>query len=72
VIHVITVAATLGLAPLAGDPSPAQQVPPAVVADPAADKEFPAALAVVSFPSHSVDLDATLHFRINNLRAAER
>ena len=31
------------------------------MADPPADKEFPAALAVVSFPSHGVDLDATLY-----------
>ena len=38
-----------------------QQVPTAVVADPPADREFPAGLAVVSFPSHGVDLDATLY-----------
>ena len=31
------------------------------MADPLADKEFPAALAVVSFSSHGVDLDATLY-----------
>ena len=48
-IHVIIVAAMLGLAPLAADAPLVQQVPTAVVADPPADKEFPAALAVVSF-----------------------
>ena len=58
---VIIVAAILGLGPLAADPALAQQVPAAIVADPPADKEFPAALAVVSFPSHGVDLDATLY-----------
>ena len=31
------------------------QVPPAIVADPLADREFPAALAVVSFSSHGVE-----------------
>ncbi len=59
--HVIIVAAILGLAPPAADPALAQQVPAAIVADPPADKEFPAGLAVVSFPSHGVDLDATLY-----------
>jgi pimeloyl-ACP methyl ester carboxylesterase len=61
VTHGIIVAAILGLGPLAADPALAQQVPAAIVADPPADKEFPAALAVVSFPSHGVDLDATLY-----------
>jgi pimeloyl-ACP methyl ester carboxylesterase len=61
VTHVIIVAAILGLGPLAADPALAQQVPAAIVADPLADKEFPAALAVVSFSSHGVDLDATLY-----------
>ena len=60
-IHAILVAAILGLAPLAPDSPLVQQVPAAVVADPPADKEFPAGLAVVSFPSHGVDLDATLY-----------
>ena len=50
-IHGIIVAAILGLAPLAADAPLVQQVPTAVVADPPADKEFPAGLAVVSFPS---------------------
>ena len=58
--HVIIVAAILGLGPLVAVPALAQQVPAAIVADPPADKEFPAALAVVSFPSHGIDLDATL------------
>ena len=49
VTHVIIVAAILGLGRLAADPALAQQVPAAIVADPLADKEFPAALAVVSF-----------------------
>ena len=47
----IIAATILGLALLAADPALAQQVPAAIVADPPADKEFPAALAVVSFPS---------------------
>jgi uncharacterized protein len=59
--HVIIVAAILGLGPLAADPAPAQHVPSAIVADPPADKAFPADLAVVSLPSHGVDLDATLY-----------
>src|SRR6185436_2081683 len=59
--HVIIVAAILGFGPLAADPALARQVPAAIVADPPADKEFPAALAVVGFPSHGVDLDATLY-----------
>ena len=60
-IRVIIVAATLGLPPLAADAPLLQEVPTAVVADPPANKEFPAALAVVSFPSHGVNLDATLY-----------
>ena len=60
-IHVILVAAILGLAPPAADAPLVQQVPAAVVADPPADKEFPAGRAVVSFPTHGVDLDATLY-----------
>ena len=59
--HVIIAATILGLGPLAADPALAQQVPAAIVADSPADKEFTAALAVVSFPSHGVDLDATLY-----------
>jgi hypothetical protein len=61
VTHVIITAAILGLGLLAADPALAQQVPAAIVADAPADKEFPAALAVVSFPSHGVDLEATLY-----------
>jgi len=61
VTYLIIVAAIVGLAPLAADPALWQQVPPAIVADPPADKAFPADLAVVSFPSHGVDLDATLY-----------
>lgn len=59
--HVIIAATILGLGPLAANPALAQQVPPAIVADPPADKEFPAALAIVRFPSHGVDLDATFY-----------
>ena len=58
---IIIAATVIGLGPLAAESAPAQQVPAAIVADPARDKEFPAALAVVSFPSHGVDLDATLY-----------
>ena len=61
VTHVIIAATILGLGPPAADPALAQQVPAAIVGDPPADKEFPAALASVSFPSHGVDLDATLY-----------
>jgi pimeloyl-ACP methyl ester carboxylesterase len=57
----VIIAAILGLWPLTTEPARAQQVPAAIVADPPADKEFPAALAAVSFPSHGVDLDATLY-----------
>ena len=58
--HVVFVA-ILGLGLLAANPALAQQLPAAIAADPPADKDFPAALAVVSFPSHGVDLDATLY-----------
>jgi pimeloyl-ACP methyl ester carboxylesterase len=61
VIRVIIAVAILGLAPLAADAPPVQHVPTAVVADPPRDREFPAGLAVVSVPSHGVDLDATLY-----------
>jgi pimeloyl-ACP methyl ester carboxylesterase len=61
VSHVLLAAALLGLGPLAAHPAPAQQPPAAIAADPPADKEFPAALAVASFPSQGVDLDATLY-----------
>ena len=54
-IHVILVSAVLGLAPLAADMPLVQQVPTAVVADLPADREFPTALAVVSFPSHALE-----------------
>ena len=59
-IRVIIVAA-IWSGPLAADTALAQPLQAAIVADPLADKEFPAALAVVSFSSHGVDLDATLY-----------
>ena len=61
VSHGLLAAALLGLGPLAAHPAAAQHPPAAIVADPPVDKEFPAALAVASFPSHGVDLDATLY-----------
>ena len=57
----IIAVATMQLAAFPAGAPLTQQVPAAIVADPSADKEFPAALAVVSFPSHGVDLDATLY-----------
>ncbi|HET7696282.1 MAG TPA: alpha/beta fold hydrolase [Vicinamibacterales bacterium] len=48
-----------GWAPPGGSATP--QLPAAVIADPPSDKAFPAALAIVSIPSHGVALDATLY-----------
>ena len=45
--HVIIVFTILGLGSLAVEPAMTQQLPAAIVTDPPADKEFPAALAVV-------------------------
>jgi len=39
----------------------AQQVPAAVVADPPADKKLPPTLAVITVPSHGIDMDATFY-----------
>jgi pimeloyl-ACP methyl ester carboxylesterase len=59
--HAIIAAAVLGAALLTGDGSQAGRVPSAVVADRPQDKAFPAALAIVTFPSHGVELDGTLY-----------
>ncbi|HXZ78452.1 MAG TPA: alpha/beta fold hydrolase [Terriglobales bacterium] len=52
------VLALLGAAWITGPPLGAQQIPAAVVADPATDKQFPPGLAILTIPSHGVELDA--------------
>lgn len=59
--HAIIGAAVLGLELLTGDTPQAERAPSAVVADRPQDKAFPAALAVVTFPSRGVELDGTLY-----------
>lgn len=39
----------------------AQQVPAAVVADPPPDRQHPPGLAILTVPSHGVELDAWLY-----------
>jgi pimeloyl-ACP methyl ester carboxylesterase len=58
--HVIP-AAVVGLGLLTGGAPQTERVPSAVVADRPQDKAFPAALAIVTFPSHGVELDGTLY-----------
>jgi pimeloyl-ACP methyl ester carboxylesterase len=52
------VLALLGVAWINGRPLTPQQIPTAVVVDPAADKEFPPGLAILTIPSHGVEMDA--------------
>lgn len=56
-----TAAVVLGLACLCARPISAQQLPAAVVADAAADKQHPPGLAILTIPSHAVELDAWLY-----------
>jgi len=51
----------LGLAWVGSQPLRAQQTPSAVVSDPPIDKKFPPAIAVITVPSHGVDMDATFY-----------
>ena len=51
----------LGLAFLSSRPLPAQTAPAAVVADSAIDKQSPPGFAVLTIPSHGVELDAWLY-----------
>jgi pimeloyl-ACP methyl ester carboxylesterase len=46
---------------VATGPVQAQQIPAAVVTDPAADRDFPPQLAPITVPSHGVDMDATFY-----------
>lgn len=54
-------AALLGLAWMHNLSLRAQQIPAAVVSDPPIDKKFPPALAVITVPSHGVDMDGTFY-----------
>src|SRR5690242_19902272 len=49
----------LGLAACAA--SIAQQAPPVVIADPPAEKQYPAALVGLTVPGHGADMDATFY-----------
>jgi uncharacterized protein len=51
----------LGLAWMDSPPLRAQQIPAAVVSDPPIDKKFPPELAVITIPSHGVDMDGTFY-----------
>jgi pimeloyl-ACP methyl ester carboxylesterase len=53
--------AVLGLLCVSAQPLRAQTTPSAVVSDPALDKQSPPALAILTVPSHGVELDAWLY-----------
>src|ERR1700686_599881 len=57
----VIILALLAVACMAGQPLRAQQVPAAVVADPAADKQFPPELSILTVPSHGVEMDAFMY-----------
>jgi uncharacterized protein len=57
----IFVGLLIGVTSIGTLPVLSQQVPPAVVSDPAPDAKFPASLAPLTIPSHGVDLDATFY-----------
>src|SRR5215510_2097640 len=62
------VLAVLGLAWNFEQPVRAQKVPSAIVADPSPDKEVPAELAILTIPSHGVDLDAFFYLAAGSTR----
>jgi pimeloyl-ACP methyl ester carboxylesterase len=57
----VVFAVLLGLACNGSQPLRAQQEPPTVVSDPPIDRKFPPALAVITVPSHGVDMDAMFY-----------
>jgi hypothetical protein len=67
----VIILALLAVACMAGQPLRAQQVPAAVVADPAADKQFPPELSLLTVPSHGVEMDAFLYLTEGRVRAEQ-
>lgn len=57
----VMVLALLGTAWINIRPTPAQQTPTAVIADPAADKKFPSGLSILTIPSNGSEMDAFLY-----------
>ena len=57
----VLILALLGTAWITTRPIPAQQMPTAVITDPASDKQFPPGLAVLTIPSNGSEMDAFLY-----------
>jgi hypothetical protein len=57
----VIVLALLGSVWITARPMRAQQTPTAVIADPAADKQFPPGLSVLTIPSNGSEMDAFLY-----------
>lgn len=57
----VLILALLGIAWISPRPICAQKMPSAVVADPSPDKQHPPGLAILTVPSHGVELDAWLY-----------
>jgi hypothetical protein len=57
----VIVLVLLGSVLITARPMRAQQTPTAVIADPAADKQFPPGLSVLTIPSNGSEMDAFLY-----------
>jgi pimeloyl-ACP methyl ester carboxylesterase len=57
----VLIIALLGTAWIVTRPIPAQQIPTAVITDPASDKQFPPGLAVLTIRSNGSEMDAFLY-----------